>query len=228
MAPRVLRGIVRRKLTKLLEFLLTNYMSYSQDYTPFIYTTESLPEKGFLVPYSAPGREIQGREAVAYLTFIVDYYESLPDYLVFIHANENQWHNDLFGGKTSKTLKNFRYQGADSQGYVNLRCSTDPGCPTSVNPRDPTLQDTRHKDVRLYLADIYMYLFQVPYESVPEHIGGVCCAQFVVTREQVLKRPKTDYERMLSWVSGTRTTDSFGVGWVMEKVWHVVFKMEPI
>ncbi|OAL65383.1 hypothetical protein A7C99_2479 [Trichophyton rubrum] len=101
---------------------------------------------GFLVPYSAPGYEIQGREAVAYLTFIVDYYESLPDYSVFIHANENQWHNDFFGGKTNKTLNNFRYQVADSQGYVNLRCSTDPGCPTSVNPRDPTLQDTRHKD----------------------------------------------------------------------------------
>ncbi|EGD86403.1 hypothetical protein H112_07341 [Trichophyton rubrum D6] len=141
---------------------------------------------GFLVPYSAPGYEIQGREAVAYLTFIVDYYESLPDYSVFIHANENQWHNDFFGGKTNKTLNNFRYQVADSQGYVNLRCSTDPGCPTSVNPRDPTLQDTRHKDVRLYLADIYMYLFQVPYESVLENIGGVCCAQFLVTREQVL------------------------------------------
>ncbi|KDB22928.1 hypothetical protein H109_05176, partial [Trichophyton interdigitale MR816] len=61
-----------------------------QDYIPFIYTTESLPEKGFLIPYAAPGREIQGREAVAYLTFIVDYYESLPDYLVFIHANKNQ------------------------------------------------------------------------------------------------------------------------------------------
>lgn len=43
MAPGVLRGIVRRKLAKLLEFLLTNYMRYSQDYTPFIYTTESLP-----------------------------------------------------------------------------------------------------------------------------------------------------------------------------------------
>ncbi|OAL71684.1 hypothetical protein A7D00_3713 [Trichophyton violaceum] len=109
MAPRVLRGIVRRKLAKLLEFLLTNYMRYSQDYTPFIYTTESLSEKGFLVPYPAPGYEIQGREAVAYLTFIVDYYESLPDYSVFIHANENQWHNDFFGGKTNKTLNNFRY-----------------------------------------------------------------------------------------------------------------------
>ncbi|EFQ99115.1 hypothetical protein MGYG_02128 [Nannizzia gypsea CBS 118893] len=135
---------------------------------------------------------------------------------------------NFFGSKTSEVLYNFRYQAADAQGYVNLRCSLDTGCPTSANPRHPSLQDARHKDVRLYLADIYMYLFQVPYESVPEHIGGVCCAQFVVSRKQVLKRPKADYERMLSWVAGTRTTDSFGVGWVMEKVWHVVFGMEPV
>ncbi|EAS32129.3 uncharacterized protein CIMG_03153 [Coccidioides immitis RS] len=193
------------------------------NHTAFIYTTETPPESDLLIPRSA-----RGREAAAYLSFIIDYYHELPAYSIFIHANQEQWHNDLFGPRTRDVLRHLRYEAVDAQGYVNLRCMENPGCPISANPLNPTQNDISRDDVRAHLAEIYMDLFAVPRENVPKHIGGVCCAQFAVSRKQILRRPRTDYERMLRWVAETQTTDDFGVGWVMEKVWHIVFGMEAI
>lgn len=39
-------------------------------------------------------------------------------------------------------------------------------------------------------------------------------------------REKREYERMLNWAGRTNLTNDFGVGWVFEKVWHVIFGME--
>ena len=36
----------------------------------------------------------KGNEASAYLTYIINNYASLPDYMVFLHALRYQWHND--------------------------------------------------------------------------------------------------------------------------------------
>lgn len=72
-----------------------------------------------------------------------------------------------------------------------------------------------------------MDLFDVTREQIPQHIGNVCCAQFAVTRARILQRPRSDYERMLRWVEDTTEVD-FGIGWVFEKVWDIVFGMEAI
>lgn len=113
----------------------------------------------------------------------------------------------------------------DRKGYVNLRCSNEPGCPIDVNPLEPTQYDIERNDTRAFFADIYMELFDVGPSNIPAHIGGVCCAQFAVSRQRILERPKKDYERIRTWAMESNTTDSFGVGWVMEKVWHIIFGM---
>jgi hypothetical protein len=195
----------------------------NSDAIPFIYTTDPKPAPHLLVPHTT-----RGREAAAYLSYVVDFYDQLPPYTIFIHSNQDQWHNDLFGPKTSVALRNLRLQAVAAQGYVNLRCEHDPGCPTNVHPWSPTQIDIDKKDIRAYFPQVYQTLFGVGKERVPEHIGNVCCGQFAVTRERILQRPKRDYERMLAWAAETDLTDSFGVGWVFEKVWHVVFGMEDI
>jgi hypothetical protein len=183
-------------------------------------------EKPFLVP-----RTTRGREVAAYLTYLVDFYDRLPAYTVFIHSGEEQWHNDLLGTKTSGLLESLRFAAVDSLGYVNLRCTEYPGCPTSVHPLDPTDIDIKNNDVRVYFAELYMDLFQVERkENIPRHIGGTCCAQFAVTRERIRQRPKDDYERMLRWTAESKelVPDSAVVGWVFEELWHLVFGMDAI
>ncbi|BCS15898.1 hypothetical protein AtubIFM55763_011152 [Aspergillus tubingensis] len=204
---------------------LTWLLNYCKDHgsIPFIYTTDQPPAPYLLVP-----RTIRGREAAAYLSFVVDFYHQLPKYTIFIHSNLDQWHNDLFGPHTSPALKNLRLEAVDAQGYVNLRCEHDPGCPTSVHPWSPTQIDIEKDDIRAFFPEVYETILGVPAEKVPEHIGNVCCGQFAVSRERILERPREDYERMLKWAEETELTDSFGVGWVYEKIWHIIFGMDVI
>ena len=44
----------------------------------------------------------KGRESNAYLTFLIDHYANLPDYMVFLHALRYQWHNEdpMYGEST--------------------------------------------------------------------------------------------------------------------------------
>lgn len=132
------------------------------------------------------------------------------------------------GENTLPILENIRFDSIDRLGYMNLRCTLDPGCPISVNPHEPTETDIANDDVRAHFADIYSELFNVEKAEVPAHLGNVCCGQFAVSKERILQRPRKDYQRMLNWAINSKQTDSFGVGWVFEKVWHVVFGMPAV
>jgi len=168
----------------------------------------------------------KGREALVYLTFIIDHYHNLPSLTAFVHADWDQWHNDVLS-HLEYILPSLRLTHLYKSGYTNLRCQHIPGCPIAVNPKNPTQQDIRKHDVRAYFADIYMEIFDVPYSEVPDSIGNVCCAQFVVTRDRILERPLSDYVRVRDWIINSRTS-SFAIGWTMEKIWHILFLESPI
>ena len=154
---------------------------------------------------------------MTYLTFIIDHYDALPATTAFVHANSEQSHNDVVGHETAEILRNLRNDTIMSKGYVNLRCHLDPGCPVSVYPLNPTDSDIRNHDTRAYFAEIYQSLFSVSQDQVPEQIGGVCCAQFTVTRDRIRERPVEDYIRMRDWITETDQS-SYAIGWVFEKV----------
>ena len=58
--------------------------------------------------------------------------------------------------------------------------------------------------------------------EVPHEVGVGCCAQFAVSREQVLMRNKVDYERYRQWLMETPARDATS-GRVFEYMWHIVF-----
>ena len=61
----------------------------------------------------------------------------------------------------------------------------------------------------------------------PRQVGAACCAQFAVSRNQVLRRPREDYIRFREWVTQT-DRDSASSGRVMEFLWHVIFGKEAV
>ncbi|KAK2845238.1 hypothetical protein FQN49_005917 [Arthroderma sp. PD_2] len=191
------------------------------NWVPFVYSVDNDPRYPLHTPKNV------GREAMVYLSFIIDYYDSLPEVVAFTHSTNRQWHNDIKGLKTVNILTQLQVNSVKRKGYVNLRCKWEPGCPTSLNPLNPTEIDIREQNERAKLPEIYMDLFNVTRNNVPEHIGGVCCAQFAVTRERIRARPREDYIRMRNWALESGFT-SFGIGWVFEQVWHVVFGEEAI
>ncbi|MCJ1313440.1 hypothetical protein MMC25_007118 [Agyrium rufum] len=190
------------------------------DWIPYIYTADKEP--GY--PLHMPNK---GREAMAYLSFIVDYYHALPAYTAFVHSASYNWHNDVPSRYTENIIKALRLEAVAEQGYVNLRCDQTPGCPTSVFPHDPTAMDLGQNGTRAHMVDIYQHFFGGNESAVPKEIGGVCCAQFALTRERIRQRPKEDYVRMRQWALDA-DYDSFSVGWVFEKVWHVIFGEEAV
>ena len=181
------------------------------------------PEPGFLIPNTT-----RGHEAGAYLSFITEHYDDLADYTFFVHASEVQWHNDA-SAQTQTSIKSFRFEAVDAMGYANLRCIQQPGCPDSLNPIDPKPVDAEYAYVReAFLPHLYAELLHVPLAEVPTQIGHMCCGQFVVSRERIRQRPKRHYEQILHWVTYTTFTDNYGIGWSIEKLWHILFGMEAV
>lgn len=64
-------------------------------------------------------------------------------------------------------------------------------------------------------------------EDVPQVIATQCCAQFAVSRYQVLKRDRVEYMRFATWLMDTSYND-FTSGRVFEYLWHVIFGREPV
>ncbi|KAJ5586661.1 uncharacterized protein N7459_002426 [Penicillium hispanicum] len=165
----------------------------------------------------------KGRESMVYLTYIIDHYENLPEIMLFIHSQRFQWHNDDPYYDGVAMLRNFQVPYLQKQGYVNLRCVWTLGCPSEIRP----LTDTHRDDVHAgeYFKTGFMDLF--PGTPVPDEVGVSCCAQFGVTRDKILERPKGDYERFRTWLAETPLSDDLS-GRIMEYSWHMIFGEGPV
>lgn len=184
---------------------------------------DQIPEPGYLVPATT-----QGHEAAAYLSYIVDFYNELPAYSIFIHSNEEQWHNDVLGSRTADSLRSLRFEAVEARGFVNLRCTSAPLCPDAWHPLNPAMHDLDYLYLMELFPQIYSELFDAPAEEAPLRIGSLCCGQFVVTRDKIWERPREDYVRILQWIANTDVTDDFGIGFLLEKIWHLIFGLEAI
>jgi hypothetical protein len=72
----------------------------------------------------------KGREAMAYVTYIVDHYHDLPDTVLFFHPHKSTWHNNILLDLDSvKTIKRLNPARVQREGYFNARWHLDPGCP---------------------------------------------------------------------------------------------------
>ncbi|KAJ5097030.1 hypothetical protein N7456_007751 [Penicillium angulare] len=191
--------------------------------TPYIYSLDEKPEEGFMVPYAR-----KGHEASAYLSYIIDYYDELRPFTIFIHGRPEQWHNDVGGPSTRNVLANLRYEAVSINGYVNLRCTNRPGCPSTIFQAYPVTVDFDYQYLIDQLPQIFNDLLGMDPSDVPSDIGHQCCAQFAVTKEKIQERPRSDYIRILEWIATTDMTDNYGIGWLIEKLWHVIFGMPAV
>lgn len=110
-------------------------------------------------------------------------------------------------------------------GYVNMRCQWYPGCPDWVQPaRSQDVDDP--ENLEKGMPEAWRDLFGEE-EEVPTIIATPCCAQFAVSKEQVLKRSKEEYELYHKWLMETEMSDKLS-GRVFEYLWHIIFGKGPI
>ncbi|KAL8738934.1 MAG: hypothetical protein Q9181_000346 [Wetmoreana brouardii] len=164
----------------------------------------------------------KGHEAMAYLTYIIDNYSSLPSTIAFLHPHNSgflsAWHTDTPLHSNADALNSLQTSVVQKHGYVNLRCNLNPGCLK------------KHQKNKFVTAEVWQEIFggtSTPKQDVPPLVGAACCAQFAVSRPRVLERPLSDYEYFRRWIFETEMTDRQS-GRVFEYLWHVIFGMQAV
>ncbi|PCG96539.1 Protein of unknown function DUF3431 [Penicillium occitanis (nom. inval.)] len=161
----------------------------------------------------------KGNEAMVYLTYIIDRYDSLPNNALFLHAERFQWHNDNPDYDGYPLLRDFQFTYLQEEGYVNLRCVWAIGCPVAIHPFEDEVVSEQHQDQTT--GEIYKQAFEelLPHHPVPGEVGISCCAQFAVTKDMIRQRPKEDYIRFRDWLLNTPFQDGLS-GRFFEYSWH--------
>lgn len=211
----------------------TSWLNFFSKWPKTVYVTDD-PAANLTVPAN------KGREGMVYLTwvsyawyapssltqirYIIDNYDNLPETIIFSHSKRFQWHNDdpLYDGQAVLERLNIPY--VQSEGYVNLRCVWNLGCPAEIRPlveaeapfpaSDPHSEGARAGS---FYKETFEELF--PNVTVPEQVGLSCCAQFAATAKKIRERPKSDYLRYRDWLIRTPLKDHLS-GRILEYSWH--------
>lgn len=164
---------------------------------------------------------------MAYLTYIIEHYATVPETVVFLHSHRDgypeAWHTDADGYDNVRALRALNLGFVQRNGYANLRCIFVPGCPDEIQPfREPW---EAHRSAEHLFAAAWRYMFRN--DDVPRAVGAACCGQFAVSRKQLHARPLADYERYRQWIFDTDASDADS-GRIMEYLWHIIFGQEPV
>jgi len=166
----------------------------------------------------------KGHEAMVYLSYIIDHYNELPDISLFMHSHSATWHNnDLLDGLSSRIVRHLSAEKVIREGYVNLRCHWEPGCPAHIQLALGT-EDINKKEQQ-YMAAAFAELF--PGAIVPEVLAQPCCAQFAVSRSAIHRHPVETYVRQRDWLTRTEL-DSYTSGRIFEYIWQYLFTSSPV
>ncbi|KAH3919837.1 hypothetical protein HBI56_031690 [Parastagonospora nodorum] len=165
----------------------------------------------------------KGREAMVYLSYIIDHYDDLPDTTLFMHAHRYAWHNNMLMGQDAATMiKRLNHERVARLGYMNVRCHHDPGCPDWIHLDRPGIDfDFYHKPEEIYWRrEIWEEIH--PGAPIPPSISGTCCAQFAVSRQRIREVPIERFKHYRKWLLTTGMDDQFS-GRVFEYIWHYIF-----
>ncbi|KAF2837883.1 hypothetical protein M501DRAFT_936985 [Patellaria atrata CBS 101060] len=166
----------------------------------------------------------KGHEAMIYLTYIIDNYASLPDVTVFMHAHRQAWHNDeLLDYDAIEMVKNLNPHRVQREGYMNLRCHWDPGCPAWIQPNAGPDEDKPEQDI---LKTVWSEIFG-PRAPLPHTLAQPCCAQFAVSGERIRSVPLEQWVWYRSWLLKTSLSD-YVAGRVWEYIWQFAFSGQSI
>ena len=166
----------------------------------------------------------KGHEAMVYLTYILDHYPNFPDVVLFIHPHETAWHNDILNDLSMPTtIERLNLNHVVRQGYFNTRCHLDPGCPNWLTVDQWRWKyDLKHKPEEPSLSTEVFHEMHGQEVAVPRWISQPCCAQFAVSGERILGRPREFYERYRQWIIDTELGDETS-GRLMEYSYQYLF-----
>lgn len=177
----------------------------------------------------------KGVEAFAYLKFIIDNYDNLPENMIFVHAHRISWHQDDY-------IDNIINKLDLSEDFLNFNnCNI---IPFEKNEPETVEEHYYHRlncrsqfrrSYKLWFEDIWNELFHNEI-ILPEKIECKAAAQFLVNKKNVLKRSKAFYINIVNWLMNTDIDEKLKItksnvslssqisGRILEAVWYLIFK----
>lgn len=200
--------------------------------------------------------ENRGHESMAYLTFLIDNYANIPQAgVVFVHGNRWAWHNDAKDYDNAFLLQELNISSAiKSWGYHNLRCDWSAStCPQFVAPQrsyETTSQaalapwdERAASDAALPHALVSIFGNGNGERALVgrvETIRSQCCAQFVVSRQSILRHTRDEYVALRQWLldgsinnparkknRNSAPSNDKVAGRILSYVWHILFINQP-
>lgn len=163
--------------------------------------------------------ENKGHEVMVYLTYIIDHYHNLSDVNIFMHSHRHSWHNnELLDHDAVQMISRLSAERVQREGYMNMRCSWEPGCPSWMHPG--TVEEDINKQEETMLATSWSELF--PLDPIPNLLAQPCCAQFAISRDRIQALPLARFVFYRDWLLRTSLSDYIS-GRVWEYVWQFVF-----
>lgn len=188
----------------------------------------------------------RGHEAMAYLTYIIDNYDDLPKANVFVHGTRFAWHNDHPAYDNAALLNDLNVSKALSKhGYANLKCDWSAStCGVRDSPAQGSLETSMRAATEPWndrvvsdslLPKTFAKLFGGPNAGREDLLLGrrdvvrsQCCAQFIVSKEQILGHSKGEYAALRQWLlddSSAPKSDKVA-GRIISYLWHILFLVD--
>lgn len=173
----------------------------------------------------------QGHEAMAYLTFIIDNYEKLPLFTLFLHGHDRSWNQHEH---TYDIVNALNLSDVATNSYASVRCNVQYACHPDkrLNVVDGSIKHGDKASIKDAARMPAFWKLIFPNGPAPPlRLAAAKGAQFAVTREAIRARPLkfwhalrrpierdlNDYKKILP------SANSHDLGLLYEHVWHVIF-----
>jgi hypothetical protein len=174
----------------------------------FVYDKEN-PDNPYNIPVN------KGNEASVYLKYIIDHYDSLPEYTFFMHDEEFAWHHN------GSILNLYEEAIRSGQSYFNV----NELCKNKMKD----LLDIHHNSGGKEYMKWYKEFIQpyYPIENVELYHPFNSAAQFLVHKKNIQSLPLHFYQKLYDWITTTPLTNALS-GLFMEWTWHLLWDTYPM
>lgn len=171
---------------------------------------------------------IKGIDVVAYLTYIVDHYDNLPDIVVFAREAERKpQHWDIIGEDLPATLKRLNGLLVWEEGFVNLYCDPRNNCPRWRRNQRKFANDNELHDYQIFNAAWNSLNPGIPF---PREVGQPSGNQFAATRDKIrYAKTRAEWAQYRNWVvDRAHDLSAAQSSRVWEYMWPYVFRNRGI
>ena len=142
-----------------------------------------------------------GDEVTAYLKFIIERYDTLPEHTVFLHGHETAYHQH--GDR--HMLEMIRTANIKKYGFLDINNTWDGSSPNETSP----ILGMGHLFTNNSLREML--------SPFPDIIITCLASQFIVSKENILRNSKEFYKKLYETVKTKYD------GYLMEYAWHKIF-----